>query len=75
MPKLVLDENTKALEFYRIYREIADVTEKIDIVMGRKQVYKYTSSSTQNCKINYHAIPTAKSYKIKTTQDWHNFLG
>ncbi len=65
MPKTVLDENAKALEFYRTYKEISGISEKIDIAMGRKQVYKYSSNSTQNCEINHHAIPpTTKSYKI-----------
>jgi len=65
LPEKVLNENAEALEFYKTYKEIADVSEKIDIAMGRKQTYKYSSGSTQNCEINHHAItPTTKSYKI-----------
>ena len=64
LPEKALNENAKALEFYRTYKEIADVSEKIDIAMGRKQTYKYSSGSTKNCEINHHAIPTAKSYKV-----------
>jgi len=64
LPKKALNENAEALEFYKTYKEISDVSEKIDIAMGRKQTYKYSSGSTQNCEINHHAIPTAKSYKI-----------
>ena len=65
LPKTTLDENAKALDFYRTYKKISDISEKIDIAMGRKQIYKYSSSSTQNCEINHHAIPsTTKSYKI-----------
>ena len=64
-PQAVSDENTKALEFYKQYREIADITEKIDIAMGRKQTYKYTFGSTENCEINHHAIPhRTDSYKV-----------
>jgi len=64
LPGKVLNENAEALEFYRTYKEIADVSEKIDIAMGRKQTYKYSSGSTQNCEINHHAITsTTKSYK------------
>ena len=65
MPKAVLDENSKALKFYREYKEISGISEKISIAMGRKQTYKYSSNSTQNCEINHHAISsTEKSYKI-----------
>ena len=64
LPEKALSENAKALEFYRTYKEIADISEKIDIAMGRKQIYKYSSNSTQNCEINRRAISTAKSYKI-----------
>jgi len=65
MPKTVLDENAKALEFYKTYKEISDISEKIDIAMGRKQTYKYSSGSTKNCEINHHAItPTTKSYSM-----------
>ena len=65
LPLSALEENAKTLEFYKQYREIVDITEKIDIAMGRKQVYKYTSGSTKNTEINYHAIPpTTASYKI-----------
>ena len=55
-PEKALHENIKALEFYRTYREMSDVSEKIDRAMDRKQIYKYSSNSTQNCKINYHAF-------------------
>ncbi len=49
----------------KLYKEISDVKEKIDIAMGRKSIYKYSSASTQNCEINNHAIPpTTTSYKI-----------
>ena len=61
MPKQVVDENTEALEFYRKYKEIIDGIERIDIAMGRKQIYKYISRSTENCKINDHAIPYQKN--------------
>ena len=65
MPQSVLNENAKAVEFYKKYKKIADISEKIDIAMGRKQIYKYSFGSTQNCEINHHAIPpTTKSYKI-----------
>ena len=65
MQKTVLDENAKALEFYKTYKEISSISEKIDIAMGRKQTYKHSSNSTQNCEINHHAVPpTTKSYKI-----------
>ena len=61
----VLDENTRALEFYKKYKEIASITEKIDIAMGRKKIYKYSSGSTQNFEIDTHAIPpTVQSYKV-----------
>ncbi len=63
--KPCLRESAKALDFYRTYKEIADVSEKIDMAMGKKQTYKYSSGSTQNCEINRHTIPpTTKSYKL-----------
>ena len=65
LPKKTLDENAKALNFYREYKEIADISEKIDIAMGRKHKHQYSSSSTENCEIYHYAIPpTTKSYKI-----------
>ena len=65
LPSSVLDENAQALEFYRQYKEISDITEKIDIAMGRKQVYRYTSGPTKTSEINHHAIPpTTSSYKV-----------
>ena len=65
LPETALNENEKALNFYREYKEIADISEKIDIAMGRKQMSKYSSSSTKDCEIYHHAIPpTTKSYKI-----------
>ena len=48
----VLDENVKKLEFYKQYREISDITEKIDIAMDGKQVYKCVSGSTKNTEID-----------------------
>ena len=64
MPQAVLDENEKALEFYRTFKEISDISEKINIAMGRKKTYKYSTRSTKNCEITHHAISTTKSYKI-----------
>ena len=65
LPKSVLNENAKALEFYKTYKEISDIAEKIDIAMGRKKVYKYSSGSTQNFEIDTNAIPpTVQSYKV-----------
>ena len=65
LSKSVSGENTKALEFYKKYKEIASITEKIDIAMGRKKIYKYSSGSTQNFEIDTHAIPpTVQSYKV-----------
>ena len=65
-PQSARSETVKtALDFYRKYKEIADITEKIDIAMGRKKVYKYSSGSTQHFKIDPHDIPsTTQSYKI-----------
>ena len=63
--ELAPDEIAAALEFYRQYREIADIIEQIDIAMGRKQIYKYTCASTEDIEIDRHAIPpTTESYKI-----------
>ena len=65
LSKSVSGENTEALEFYKKYKEISDITEKIDIAMGRKKIYKYSSGSTQNFEIDTHAIPpTIQSYKV-----------
>ena len=64
--ELAPDEIVAAVEFYKQYREIADITEKIDIAMGRKQIYKYTYASTKNSEIDPHAIPpTTDSYNIE----------
>ena len=65
----VLSENTRALDLYKgtqdILKEIADIMEKIDIAMGRKQIYICTSGSTENCEINPYAIPpTTSSYEV-----------
>ena len=55
----------KALEFYRQYKEIADITEKIDIAMGRKKVYKRSSGSTKNFEIDPNALPPSiQSYTV-----------
>ena len=64
-PQSALSETVKkALDFYRKYKEIADITKKIDIAMGRKKVYKYSSGLTQNFKIDPHDIPsTTQLYK------------
>ena len=64
-PQSARSETVKtALEFYRKYKEIADITEKIDIAMGRKKIYKYSSGSTKNFKIEPYEIPsTTQSYK------------
>ena len=65
IPEVALGENSKTLEFYKTYKEISDILEKISIAMGRKQIYRCFSSSTENCKINRHAISsTTKPYKI-----------
>ena len=65
LPKSVLNENAKALEFYKKYKEISDITEKIDIAMGRKKIYKYSSGLTQNFEMDAHALPpTVQSYKV-----------
>ena len=65
LSKAVLDENAKALEFYKKYKEIAAITEKIDIALGRKKIYRYSSGSTQNFEIDTHAIPpTVQTYKV-----------
>ena len=55
----------EALNFYRQYKKIAEITEKIDIAMGRKKVYKLSSGSTKNFKVVPHAVPsTTQSYKV-----------
>ena len=65
LSKSVSNENAKALEFYKTYKEISDITEKIDIAMGRKKIYRYSSGSTQNFEIDTHEIPpTIQSYKV-----------
>lgn len=64
-PKSVLSENAKALEFYKTYKKIADITEKIDIAMGRKKIYKTSRVSTSDYKIKQHDIfLTTESYQV-----------
>ena len=60
-----MNENAKALEFYKTYKEIADISEKIDIAMGRKQTYKYSYGSAQNCEINQLGSQSTQSPHIK----------
>ena len=60
-PEKALNESAKILEFYRTYKEIADISEKIAIAMGRKQIYKYSSGSTQNCEINHLRNPSSST--------------
>ncbi len=65
LPEFVLNENAKALEFYKTYKAISDIAEKIDIAMGRRKIYKYSSGSTQNIEIDPHALPPAiQSYTV-----------
>ena len=65
LSKSVVNENAKAIEFYKTYKEISDIAEKIDIALGRKKTYTYSSNSTKNCEINHHGISlTTESYKI-----------
>ena len=65
LPESVVNENAKALEFYKTYKAISDIAEKIDIAMGRKKIYKYSSGSTQNIEIDTHALPPAiQSYTV-----------
>ncbi len=65
LPESVLNENAKALEFYKTYKEISDIAEKIDIAMGRKKIYKYSSGSTKNFEIDTDALPPSiQSYKV-----------
>ena len=65
VPKPVLDGNAEVMKFYKQYKRISDITEKIDIAMGRKKIYKYSFGSTKNFKIDPHAIPpTIQSYKV-----------
>ena len=60
--KDVLDKNKKTLEGYK---KISSITKKIDLAMGRKKEYKYSSGSTKHFKINNDVIPpTTKSYKV-----------
>ncbi len=60
-----LDETSKALEFYKTFKEISDITEKIDIALGRKKIYTYSSGSTKNFEIDTDAIPpTIQSYTV-----------
>ena len=61
-----LNEDAKALEFYKTYKDISDITEKIHIAMGRKKIYQYSSGSTQNFEIGTHAAlpPAIQSYKV-----------
>ncbi len=69
LPSSVLDKNTETLSLYKetddILKEVDDILEKISIALGKKSQYEYRFCSTQNCRINYHAIPsTTASYKI-----------
>ena len=69
MPKSILEQNAEALELYKetdgLLKETTDILEKIDIAMGRKKIYKYSSGSTQDFEIDPRAIPPAvQSYKV-----------
>ena len=65
LPKSVVEENAKALEFYKTYKAISDIAEKIDIAMGRKKIYQYGYGSTKDFKIDTHELPsTVQSYKV-----------
>ena len=69
LPRTVLEQNAESLELYKktdsVLRETADILEQIDIALGRKKVYTYSSSSTKNCRINYDAISlTTESYQV-----------
>ena len=69
LPKSILEQNREALELYKetdgLLKETTDVLEKIDIAMGRKKTYTYSSNSTKNCEINHYGISlTTESYKI-----------
>ena len=63
--KAGLDETAKALEFYKTFKEISDITEKIDIALGRKKIYTYSSGSTKNFEIDTDALPPPiQSYTV-----------
>ncbi|MCY4512745.1 MAG: hypothetical protein OXB86_03555 [Bdellovibrionales bacterium] len=69
LPKSALDRNTEALELYKetdsLLKETANILEQMDIALGRKKVYKYSSSSTQNCEINHNVVSlTTESYQV-----------
>ena len=75
LSKSMLDENTKALEFYKKYKEISDITEKIDIAMGRKKTYNISLVQHKILKlIPIQSHPLHNRIKFKTTQDRYNFL-
>ena len=69
LPRHVLDKDAKNLDFYRDfyrkYKEISDIAEKIDAAIGRKIICRQVFRSTKDCEINPNAIPpAASSYKI-----------
>ena len=69
LPKSVLEQNTEALDLYKetddLLKETADILEQVDIALGRKKIYTYSSNSTKNCEINHYGISlTTESYKI-----------
>ena len=69
LPESVLEQNTESIELYKetdgLLKETDDILEQIDIALGRKKTYTYSSNSTKNCKINHYGISlTTESYKV-----------
>ena len=61
LQQTILDKSANVLELYKetddIFKKTIDILEKTAIALGRKKPLKYSFSSTQNCEINYNAIP------------------
>jgi hypothetical protein len=56
--KEVLDQNRTAFEYLDKYKKTISIFERTEAVLGKKVVYKSTSSSTINGKLNLNAIGT-----------------
>jgi hypothetical protein len=63
-PKKVLEKNLKALESYDYCKKTLDLIEKVNIVLGRRPIFKIDTSSTLNFKINYHGTSSTTAQKI-----------
>lgn len=56
--KEVLDQNISAFEYLDKYKKAVSIFERTEAALGKKVVYKSTSTSTINGKLNLNAIGT-----------------